>query len=162
MSRYFSYAPDGGFEFHETAELAQAEADAAIDYYRDYADEGWSEDVSQVCWGELKQLAAKLYERPVEDTDIVAQGVDSIVDYGLKDIAQPASNQLIEKTDLALNEQDKAELVGMLNKMARHAEQESKIYFGADTNEAAVKRNSERQRRQADEAVKYRRWAESL
>lgn len=63
---------------------------------------------------------------------------------------------------MALNEQDKAELVEMLNGMARHAEQESKIYFGGDTNEAAVKRNAERQRRQADDAVKFRRWAESL
>lgn len=63
---------------------------------------------------------------------------------------------------MALNEQDKAELVEMLNSMASHAEQESKIYFGGDTNEAAVKRNAERQKRQADDAVKYRRWAASL
>lgn len=91
MSRYFSYDPDGGFELHDTAELAQAEADEAIDYYRQHADEGWSENVSQVCWGELKQLAAKLYERPVEDRDVVSQGIDSIVDYGLKDVVLAAS-----------------------------------------------------------------------
>lgn len=59
-------------------------------------------------------------------------------------------------------QEDKPELVGMLNTMAEHAEQDSQIYFGGDTTDEAIQRNAERQKRNVEDAAKYRRWAESL
>lgn len=54
--KYFSYDPYEGFEFHATEEAAKAAADKSLDFHKHEApDEGWSEDVDQICWGEIKE-----------------------------------------------------------------------------------------------------------
>ncbi len=55
--KFFSYDPDTGINTHETEAEAKAEAENIIQEYRENADEGWSEEVSGVCWGEIKQKA---------------------------------------------------------------------------------------------------------
>ena len=48
---FFSFDPCEGLEIHNTADAAQAKAQAAIDLYREDAAEGWAEEVEGVCWG---------------------------------------------------------------------------------------------------------------
>lgn len=58
MKRYFSWDFDGdGFQFWETAEEAKADAEAALQLYRDDAStDGWPEDIETlVLWGEIKE-----------------------------------------------------------------------------------------------------------
>ena len=91
MSKYFSYDPEGdGFTLHNTAEEAKNAAEADLSCHRDMASEGWSDSVSFVCWGEVKQRAFKVNEMTKEEAE--HQGVyfdnsfDSICDYELKDV----------------------------------------------------------------------------
>lgn len=70
MAKFFSFDPDNGFDFHNTAELAKAECEKAFQYHREEAAcDGWSEEVGQVCWGEIKEQAVLVREapRPAED-----------------------------------------------------------------------------------------------
>ena len=53
--KYFSYGPEGDVNIHETKAEAIKFAEVALDYYRDFADDGWNEDVNNICWGEIKQ-----------------------------------------------------------------------------------------------------------
>jgi hypothetical protein len=53
-NRFFTYCPDCGFDTHETQEAAEKAADRCLDHFRDDAADGWSEDVTQICWGEIK------------------------------------------------------------------------------------------------------------
>jgi len=56
--KYFAYSADHGFEQFATAQEAEKFALELLDQYReDSYDEGWSDDVASVCWGELKQNA---------------------------------------------------------------------------------------------------------
>ena len=64
QDKYFSYCPDCGFETHETSEKAQ---DSANDCISHHLDESWNEDVEQVGWGEIKQVATKNNVRPSDD-----------------------------------------------------------------------------------------------
>ncbi len=82
--KFFSYCPDAGFDTFETEGEAKAAANTSIDYYRDNADEGWDEEVAQVCWGEVRQSATMCCVRPVMEDDCVAAGIDTICDYQLK------------------------------------------------------------------------------
>lgn len=71
--RFFSYDPDNGFEFHDTAEQAKAECEKAFGYYQDEAaGDGWPENVDQLCWGEIKEQASLIKETnrpPSEELD---------------------------------------------------------------------------------------------
>lgn len=59
--KYFAYSNDHGFERFSTAEEAEQFAQELLDDYRDDSyDEGWSEDVGSVCWGEVTQRAAEI------------------------------------------------------------------------------------------------------
>ncbi|WP_279025531.1 hypothetical protein [Gibbsiella quercinecans] len=84
MNRFFVYDPDSGVDFYPTAKKAQAEADAIIDSYREWADEGWSEEVKKVCWGEVKQHAVMCDERPADD----GSDLDCMCDYRLEDVPE--------------------------------------------------------------------------
>lgn len=56
--KYFVYSSDNGFSLFATAEEAEAMAEELIAEYREDAyDDGWSEDVESVCWGEVSQNA---------------------------------------------------------------------------------------------------------
>lgn len=59
MSKYFSYGPGHGFEYHNSAKEAKEAAQAMIDDCRESAGaEGWDvELVEGVCWGGLSEAA---------------------------------------------------------------------------------------------------------
>lgn len=78
-SKYFSFDPNWGFEFHETEEEAKTYAQENLDSERSNAFEGWSDDVVNICWGELKQRVAISYEVTTDDGELEA-------DYELKNI----------------------------------------------------------------------------
>lgn len=82
---YFSFDVEYGFNTHKTAEEAQEAAENYLDYYRDYADEGWSENAKQVCWGEIKAMASsyKTGEREILD----GQDVE-FIDYKLNQASE--------------------------------------------------------------------------
>ena len=88
--KYFSYDSDTGFEAHATKDEAVKAANDMIDYYRDNASEGWSDEVDSVCWGEIKQQSTS--SEPIELTDelrselIVSPDCSHIVDYSLEDL----------------------------------------------------------------------------
>lgn len=82
--KFFMYDPENGFETYKTAEEAKAAANEAIDYYRGDAGDGWPDEVSQVCWGEIKEEAQQtgLRHRNEEDSG----SCDMICDYELTEI----------------------------------------------------------------------------
>ncbi|HGY2793364.1 TPA: ead/Ea22-like family protein [Citrobacter amalonaticus] len=80
---YFAYDTDGGFTNHETAERAQEEAQNAIEYFRENACDGWSDEVDSVCWGAIMQEANKVDERPVTSEDKCASHIEFYCDYAL-------------------------------------------------------------------------------
>ena len=58
MMKYFTYSADNGFSVFKTAEEAEALAENLLQEYReDSYEDGWSEDVESVCWGEILQYA---------------------------------------------------------------------------------------------------------
>ena len=80
---YFAFDNDGGFTNHDTAERAQKEAHDAIEYFRETADEGWSDETDSVCWGVILQEAKQTDARPVEADDKCAKHVEYVCDYVL-------------------------------------------------------------------------------
>lgn len=82
--KFFMFDPDNGFETYKTAEEAKAAAEEAIDYYRGDAGDGWPDEVSQVCWGEIKQESQQFGLRPRNEED--KSCCDMICDYALTDI----------------------------------------------------------------------------
>ncbi|MBA7802553.1 hypothetical protein HV170_13610 [Citrobacter freundii] len=82
--KFFMFDPDNGFETYKTAEEAKSAAEEAIDYYRGDAGDGWPDEVSQVCWGEIKQDAQQVGLRPRNEED--SGNCEMICDYELKEI----------------------------------------------------------------------------
>lgn len=80
---YFSYGSEHNFEWHKTAEEAVEAAEAAIDDYRGDACDGWSEEVSSICWGVIMQTSTKVGERPRTEDDCCDPAIDTICDYAL-------------------------------------------------------------------------------
>lgn len=84
--KYFGYDPECGFELFENAEQAKKYAEDAIAGYRDYACDGWSEEVDQVCWGELIQHTVMCNYRPIDPSNPREKEFSLVCDYQLKDI----------------------------------------------------------------------------
>lgn len=85
--KYFSYHVEHGFLLHETEEEARDTAKDYLDAEREEAYAGWSDEVSSICWGELKQYIAETLRRPVTEEDsFLDSGIDEVVDYGLVNI----------------------------------------------------------------------------
>lgn len=80
--KFFSFNTSDDLEIHDTADAARAKAQEAIDLYREDAAEGWDEDVSRVCWGEVLEEAVEI---PPKNTRSF-EGVD----YVLQPISPPA------------------------------------------------------------------------
>jgi hypothetical protein len=82
--RYFAYSPDCGMEFFNTAKEARDHADACIDDYKESsADDGWGEDVTAVCWGEVKEQASQTNVREPP----TGSGFEFFCDYELTNVA---------------------------------------------------------------------------
>ena len=60
--RFFSYSPDLGIEWHDTAEAAKASADEELKQYRKDAkfDGEWPAEVEDIRWGEVKERTAEV------------------------------------------------------------------------------------------------------
>lgn len=73
---WFSYDPGDGFETHDTEAAARERAEKALQYYKDEAaGDGWSDEVTQVCWGKVAQQ--------VEETSRKQRPPDSELDCGV-------------------------------------------------------------------------------
>ena len=82
--KFFSYDHENGPEFHSTAKEAKKRADEALDNDREYAYEGWAEEVEQICWGKILGQVVETERRPVKPEDGLC-GFDEYVDYQLSD-----------------------------------------------------------------------------
>ena len=86
MRLFFSY--DSGenrpFTLHDTEEEARDATKESFQCYQDEAYEGWSDDVTEVCWGEVRQAVVEISSCYVTKED--PRDWDEIVDYALKNI----------------------------------------------------------------------------
>lgn len=80
---FFCYDSDSGYEEFPTMEKAIEAADAAIDYYRGEACDGWSEETDRVCWGIVMQKATMTDEREATKEDCLADHIEKFCDYVL-------------------------------------------------------------------------------
>lgn len=83
---WFSFDCENGIAFHDTEAEAKARAEESFDQARDFADEGWDENVTDICWGEVRgkvnEVPGSLRSpKPEDRTDF-----DLIIDYALTDI----------------------------------------------------------------------------
>lgn len=66
---FFAYDRDDGMHFFATAEEAKKHAESQLESHAEYASgDGWLEEVTDVCWGEITERATRTNyrERPVE------------------------------------------------------------------------------------------------
>jgi hypothetical protein len=82
---FFSYDHEGGFKFHETPAGAKARAEKALDMDRDDAEDGWDDNVTDICWGEVKGRVVETMCRPTTPEDVVHNllGMDAKIQYAL-------------------------------------------------------------------------------
>jgi len=76
---WFSYDPNGdGVKFHVTPEAAQKAASKAFDAELDYArDNGWADNVTQICWGVVKgRVSETVRKSKPEQLDAYGYDVD--------------------------------------------------------------------------------------
>ena len=79
--KYFSYCPEEGFELHATENSAKAAAQNALDCHRDHSEEGWHDEVSQVSWGKISQIAKPFNFQPPCAAKAIGVLLSSDVDY---------------------------------------------------------------------------------
>ena len=79
--RYFAYSPETGFDTYETSAEAKGAAEEALQAYRDVADDMWDEEVTGVCWGEIKQKAVEL-----PTGELINDYGDYVADFELRDV----------------------------------------------------------------------------
>lgn len=95
--RYFLYSPDGDWEYYHTVEDRDKAADALID---NYLDEVWSEEVVNICAGEITHTCDQTDYRNRPPDDELIDGIDSegivwnadwdyICSYGLVPLPDP-------------------------------------------------------------------------
>jgi len=78
---FFSYDPENGIEFHETEEQAKKRAQAALDSEQDTAmDDGWGDQVDEICWGVVGQKVVETSREPAPDESEFAE----IITYELR------------------------------------------------------------------------------
>jgi len=80
MNRYFLYDPEGdGFSTYKTEEERDKDAVEAIEAYKE---DGWNEEVTSVCAGEVTLQARQVdkVDRPPED-EIDGEGYDKEDEY---------------------------------------------------------------------------------
>lgn len=88
---FFSYDHEDGIEFHETAEEAKARAEKALDMDRDVAEDGWDDNVTDICWGEVKGRVVETMRRPTTPEDNT--DCEEWVDYAMQDTPNPGADR---------------------------------------------------------------------
>lgn len=89
--RFFAYDPEGdGFTFYRSAEDRDAALSGIIN---EYLDEHWSEEVENVCAGEVTHIAKQVdrEERPSDPAKIEEEGWPPDCDYRCNYVAAPIS-----------------------------------------------------------------------
>jgi len=93
---FFSYSSESGYEEHDTAEKAEEFAQGEIDYYREQAGDGWSDEVGSVVWGVVLQQASMTDRRPVTKEDKVGSHIEEYCDYTLQpNLETPATDRFV-------------------------------------------------------------------
>lgn len=95
--KFFSYDRFGDFELHDTAEAAKRSAEESLTAERETASqcgEGWPDEVTEICWGELREKALEQDRRPVDSSD--PQGAAYVVDYALQPVGAPVTADGLE------------------------------------------------------------------
>ena len=87
---YFSYCRDSGFEEHDTEEEAIKAANDSINFFRDTAEEGWDEAVTEVKWGIVEQHTIGTEEMTAEQAKEygipMSADCSKWVNYGLRNV----------------------------------------------------------------------------
>jgi hypothetical protein len=79
---FFSYDYLDGITFHETADEAKWHAQMYLDNSQDVAmDSGWDENVTDICWGEVKGRVQETSRRPSKSGE--PGDFDEYVEYSL-------------------------------------------------------------------------------
>lgn len=81
MSRYFARDADGNSETFDTEQQAREWAEGALECEADRAGDGWREEVTCICWGEIRQEVVQTSSRPDESGRF-----DTIDEYELMDV----------------------------------------------------------------------------
>jgi len=90
---FFVYSPDSGFETVGTAKEARSLAEKSIELYREEAEDGWDEEVGNVCWGAVTQMSNRGEAKNACDFHCCEDGCDGhhsldiYCDYSLKDVS---------------------------------------------------------------------------
>lgn len=88
--KYFCNCPQDGFSTHATAKEAEDSANESISLFRDEANEGWSSEVDQICWGEIKQESSIFDVKPItvelRSKHDLSADVSTYCDYKLVDV----------------------------------------------------------------------------
>lgn len=90
--KFFSYSDDGFLETFDTLEKAAAQAEISLNNCRDEAPEGWSEEVVNICYGEILGHIVETEHRPAKQGDQCFPDCADYVDYALvevKDTPEP-------------------------------------------------------------------------
>jgi len=88
--RYFDYDPVDGISFHETADEARSEAEATLEQEADSAaDDGWSDNVDDICWGVVLGSAERTSCEKSDD-----ERFDEIVTYAVRDEDDPSAARI--------------------------------------------------------------------
>jgi len=83
MKLYFSHDPEDGFELHDTEAEARKRADAIMESCSDYAaDDGWPDNMGEVCWGEVRQVAYETRRWEAEE----GSGFDYMAEWELAEV----------------------------------------------------------------------------
>lgn len=86
MKKFFCYDPNGGgMDFFDTSEEAKAAAVRGFEFeQQEAADDGWNENVHELCWGEVREAVVETARRDVNDDE--DHRFDEIVECELKPV----------------------------------------------------------------------------
>jgi hypothetical protein len=68
---YYSYDPEDGIEFHDTAEQAKSRAEKALEdaeFHAADSDWSWNENEAEISWGEVRGKVT-VTDRPLDDEE---------------------------------------------------------------------------------------------
>lgn len=84
------------FEIHDTLAKAKAAADSAMDGWSDYADEGWDECSTQVCYGRVTHCV-RVEEIEINDDNrhLVHPDCESFEDHHLEPTDYPSYEEIL-------------------------------------------------------------------
>jgi hypothetical protein len=85
--QYYSYDPNGDFEFHETEEAAKAAFDRALRYAEDELADGSTDDnISDISWGVVRQQLRFEDRDPTDEEKEIMPEVGYIREISVEDL----------------------------------------------------------------------------